>query len=205
MAAQPFIERSAGGDTVSLGRFVLGLPDWSADAALFEFGGTRPDLALDGASPHRYPHRGSNKPHDPGLVSGRDPFIVFIDERASVALLRSLQLRDKGLDILNINAKAALLQDPRDVEDERVSTRSEPERHEVKRLALVHGRLPRRIGVGGLTGFPAAAMMAPTFSVAARNGSRNRCAYLAVVVGFEWPSSAPISGRLAPPETSWLA
>lgn len=40
--------------------------------------------------------------------------------------------------------------------------------------------------------------MAPIFSTAARCGSSKRCAYLAVVVGFEWPNSAPISGRLAP-------
>src|SRR5215475_8411741 len=36
------------------------------------------------------------------------------------------------------------------------------------------------------------AMMAPTFSVAARSGSENKCAYLCVVCGCVWPSKPPM-------------
>jgi hypothetical protein len=45
-------------------------------------------------------------------------------------------------------------------------------------------------------------MTAPTRSTAARCGSSNRCAYLAVVVGFEWPNKLPIRSNDAPPLAS---
>src|SRR5262249_15292505 len=72
-------------------------------------------------------------------------------------------------------------------------------------FALLHGHTRRLSLSTGLTGWPAATMTAPTFSVALRNRSANKCAYLAVVLGLLWPRSAPISGKLAPPLTSWLA
>jgi len=49
----------------------------------------------------------------------------------------------------------------------------------------LHDRLLRFNRATGLVGFPAAAMTAPTFSVAAFNGSRNKWAYRFVVSGFE--------------------
>src|SRR6516165_7356457 len=68
--------------------------------------------------------------------------------------------------------------------------------------AEFHDTPPRLSLSTGLTGLPAAAMTAPTFSVAARNGSSWKWLYLAVVRGLVCPSSAPISGSDAPPLTS---
>src|SRR5215831_4532556 len=68
--------------------------------------------------------------------------------------------------------------------------------------AELHDTPPRLSLSTGLTGLPAAAMTAPTFSVAARRGSSCKWLYLAVVRGLVCPSSAPISGSDAPPETN---
>src|SRR5260370_25491892 len=69
---------------------------------------------------------------------------------------------------------------------------------------LAHNRplLPLSVTGGAGAGFPAAVMMLPTRSTATRCGSSNKWLYLCVVLGFEWPNNAPISGRLAPPAAS---
>src|SRR5262249_35853448 len=69
----------------------------------------------------------------------------------------------------------------------------------------LHDAPPRLSLSAGLTGLPAAAMTAPTRSVASLSGSRIKGADRAVVFGGVWPSSARINGKLAPPLTSWLA
>src|SRR5262249_37420627 len=192
IAAQPSIERPDVVIATSLGHFFFGLRDRIADAAPLEFGSERVDLAPEDRRPPRPLHRsGVGERGLPSLRQPLDQREATVDERVPFVLLRCPELCDRGLDTLDIDVKAALFHVPRDFERERVM-----------RSALRHGRLPRQIGVGGLAGFPAAVMTAPTRSVASFNGSRNKCAYLCVVAGLLCPSSAPISGSDAPPLTN---
>jgi hypothetical protein len=74
-----------------------------------------------------------------------------------------------------VEERGVLFQVPHEFERARVTRFAEKTSDCPPRFALLHDT-PRRLSLSaGLAGLPAAAMTAPTFSVALRSGSENKC------------------------------